>query len=257
MNQLLVNADDFGLHPDINRGILDCVAAGTVRRISVSPAGGAVDWPALLDTRSAGTRLGLHLTLTGEPWVTTGVLIPDWAGLARRIAVGGRGFLGMIEAEINAQIRLLRDHGVSPEHLDSHQHVHVMPLLWPMCRRLATANGITRLRTPATPNWGLVRRSGAAVILQLLALQRRRQCRDSFLCLGVARCGTYTMTSLERELALAAGNDIELISHPGMTTPSVVARYAAWHYDWSTERELLISKAFGPMVARHGYELGP
>lgn len=257
MNQLFVNADDFGLHPDINRGILDCVAAGAVRRISISPAGGAVDWPALHDARATGTHLGVHLTLTGEPWVTTRRVIPDWAGLARRMAFGGRRFLGEVEAEIAAQIRLLRDHGVSPEHLDSHQHVHVLPCLWPMCCRLATANGIARLRIPATPTWGLVHGSGAAVVLQLLALQRRRQFHDSLPCLGVARHGTYTMSSLERELALAAGNNIELIVHPGVTTPGTIGRYAAWHYDWSAERELLTSEAFAPMIARHGYRIGP
>ena len=182
-------------------------------------------------------------------------MIPDWTVLVRRLAFGGRPFLRLIEAEAAAQLGRLRDHGLCPDHLDSHQHVHVLPALWPLCCRLAQTNGIPRLRVPATPRWSLVRRSASAAVLQGLALRRLRQRPHSLPCIGLAHSGGNTLSSIERELTRAAGTDVEMVVHPGVTTPALSARYPAWRYDWSRERELLLGTGFPEMIARHGYRL--
>src|SRR4051794_17886310 len=84
MPTVLVNADDFGLHRDIDRGILDCVEAGVVQSVSFSPQGESLDWNALRNLHDRGVRVGLHVTLVGEPWLTDGRIIPGWKDLAKR-----------------------------------------------------------------------------------------------------------------------------------------------------------------------------
>ena len=66
--RLLVNADDFGLHSDINRGISECVESGRVQSVSFAAVGQAVDWKKLQEWQRSRVLTGLHLTLFGEPW---------------------------------------------------------------------------------------------------------------------------------------------------------------------------------------------
>lgn len=114
---LVVNADDLGLSPGVNRGILLAHRRGIVTSASLMvgrPATGAAveaarEHPAL--------SLGLHLDLGEWAW--------DGGGWTR---VGGAVDLDDEEAvgrEVDGQIarfRLLV--GRDPTHLDSHQHVH-------------------------------------------------------------------------------------------------------------------------------------
>jgi predicted glycoside hydrolase/deacetylase ChbG (UPF0249 family) len=255
MNELFINADDFGLHPDINRGILDCVAAGNIGGISVCPIGSAPDWARLREVQSAGIDIGIHITLMGEPWCTVDLLIPDWLGLVGRLAVGGRRLNRQIETEVVRQIEICLEQGLLLGHLDSHQHAHLLPGLWPLCLRLAQKYNIRRIRVPAAPCWGLIRRSASGAMLHMLALCRRRQTREVLPCIGLAHSGKYTMERIEAELRQSGGSDIELIVHPGITTEGLSSRYAAWHYDWSQERNVLTNREFLDRVAHQGYRL--
>ena len=63
MRQLIVNADDLGLSPGVNRGIADAVARGVVTSTSLM-----VRWPSSDDAarwaRAHGSvSVGLHLDL--------------------------------------------------------------------------------------------------------------------------------------------------------------------------------------------------
>src|SRR5438105_6114679 len=67
--RLVVNADDFGLSPGVNDGILEAHAAGVVSSVSVLVnAPGWEDAVAALRGGGAALGAGLHLNLTaGEP----------------------------------------------------------------------------------------------------------------------------------------------------------------------------------------------
>ena len=131
MKQLIVNADDFGYSPGINRGILDSHHRGIVTSTTVmvnQPAAPAGIEQALADAPDLG--LGLHVTLTkGRP-----VLPPDQVPSL----VDGEGYFfhirdwsdrlfsfdpDHIRREIEAQVsRFISLAGKPPDHLDSHHH---------------------------------------------------------------------------------------------------------------------------------------
>src|SRR6266849_2355946 len=92
---LLVNADDFGLHKDIDRGILDCIEHGSVQSVSFSAVGRTVDWNKLLELIRHGVRVGLHITLVGEPWASDGRLVPGWKHLVKQLLVPARASFRM------------------------------------------------------------------------------------------------------------------------------------------------------------------
>src|SRR5271155_2522228 len=87
---LLVNADDFGLHPDINRGISECVERGRVQSVSFSATGQAVDWKKLQEWARHGVFVGLHVTLVGQPWATDRRTLHSWKDLVAQLLLRGR-----------------------------------------------------------------------------------------------------------------------------------------------------------------------
>lgn len=257
--QLLVVADDFGLHSDIDRGILECVERGRVQGVSFSPTGRSLEWKRLMELMDQGVQVGLHLTLVGEPWSTDGRVIPDWRRLAKQLLLGGQSFRTATDAEIRRQFQICADNGVDPRrlsHLDSHQHVHVLAGLWELCLAQTKEYGIRRIRVPWTPKLLMIKRSMGGIALQSLARRRRQQAGRFLACLGLAHAGRNTSATLSNELrdaALAGRPDLELVAHPGRSTKDLQTRYPAWKFDWNSEREALLSEEFAEAVERNGY----
>jgi predicted glycoside hydrolase/deacetylase ChbG (UPF0249 family) len=257
--RLLVNADDFGLHPDIDHGILECVERGRVQGISFCPTGRSLEWKKLVELMDQGVHVGLHLTLVGEPWSTDGRLIPDWQHLVRQLLLGGQPIRAAIGAEIQRQLQLCADHGVDPRrlsHLDSHQHVHVLAGLWGLYLDQAKEHGIPRIRVPWCPTLRIIKKSVGGIALQSLAWLRTRQVDGYLACVGLAHAGHNTPATLSEELhdaAHAGRPDLELVAHPGTSTEDLQSRYASWKFDWDSERGALLSAEFANAVEQNGY----
>jgi len=154
--RLIVSADDFGLTAGVDRGILAAVAAGSVTSVGVM--GNLVDPAALaaLAAARAGVSIGVHLNLTtGRP-----LCAPDevpslvdasggfrsLASLARH-ALTGRIRAAEVARELRVQIARVRSLGVQVDHLDSHEHVHLLPGVIGAVVSLAREVGGGRMRT--------------------------------------------------------------------------------------------------------------
>src|SRR4051812_35999396 len=113
---VIINADDFGQTPAVNRGVLKAHACGVVTSASLM-----VRWPAAAEAAEEAAHfprlsLGLHVDLgewtrRGESWapVYEVVSIADWQAVAAEVA-----------QQLASFCRLT---GRTPTHLDSHQHV--------------------------------------------------------------------------------------------------------------------------------------
>lgn len=145
MKTLIINADDLGFSNSVNRAVLRAVAAGNVSAASVMvnmPAAEA----AFREVRSncPNLSLALHFTLTSGRPVAPPESIPllvDEKGFFNRNFIGlwrllvskkNRGVaLEQIRMEFRAQLDRMDDFvrrfELRFDHLDSHQHVHVLP----------------------------------------------------------------------------------------------------------------------------------
>jgi predicted glycoside hydrolase/deacetylase ChbG (UPF0249 family) len=114
---LIVNADDFGLSPGVNRGIITAHEQGIVTSASLM-----VRWPAAARAAAYGREhpqlsLGLHFDLAEWAyregcWVPLYEVVPadDHVAVAQETARQLAAFRDLV--------------GCDPSHLDSHQHVH-------------------------------------------------------------------------------------------------------------------------------------
>ena len=114
--RLVVNADDFGLSPGVDRGIVEAFERGVVTSASLMVRRASAP-RAARRARQLGLDLGLHLDLGEWVWrkgrwtVSYAVVALDDARAVAR--------------EIDRQLQRFRSLvGADPTHIDSHQHVH-------------------------------------------------------------------------------------------------------------------------------------
>jgi predicted glycoside hydrolase/deacetylase ChbG (UPF0249 family) len=114
---LVVNADDLGLSPAVNEGILRAHAEGIVTSASLMVRGEAAAAAAAASAEHPRLGLGLHVDLA--EWVCEG---GEWR-VAYEVVDCSDAIA--VAAELERQLRAFRRlSGCEPTHLDSHQHVH-------------------------------------------------------------------------------------------------------------------------------------
>ncbi len=146
---LVINADDLGFAPGVNRGIIEAHDAGTLSSASMmvnTPA--FLEAAALVRDRAPTLGVGLHFNLvSGQPLTAVPTLADPRTGnfyslpeLARRAAVG-RITAADVRHECDAQLAALQRENITPSHLDSHRHAHALPgILAPVLASVRAAN---------------------------------------------------------------------------------------------------------------------
>ena len=158
---LIVNADDFGLTAAVSRGIVAGHRSGIVTSTSMLAVATGFDAAVALATAGDTDTLGIgaHLALVGEdPPLLSAREVPTLVGRRGSLAPSWRPFLARIAArridpadirrELNAQLDRLGAIGRPLTHLDSHQHLHLWPLVRSVVLDLAAERGIGAIRLP-------------------------------------------------------------------------------------------------------------
>jgi predicted glycoside hydrolase/deacetylase ChbG (UPF0249 family) len=130
---LIVNADDFGQSPGVNRGIIEAHEHGIVTSASLMTRWLAAGEAALYANEHPDLSLGLHLDL-GE-WVYRA---GTWAPLYTVVPLDDKS---AVKRELSQQLDMVRClMGREPSHINSHQHVHmrepVRSVALQICERL-------------------------------------------------------------------------------------------------------------------------
>ncbi|MFM8220039.1 MAG: carbohydrate deacetylase [Planctomycetaceae bacterium] len=159
---LIVNADDLGQTPGINRGIEEAHREGLVSSATLLANGAAFAEGVALAARCPRLGVGLHLNLVEgtpvAPLDRVGSLVDARGELWGKLRLARRWLTGAIEpehvrAEFAAQVGRLRAAGIEPTHFDSHQHLHVLPGLRELLFRAAVDLGLSACRWPRESPW--------------------------------------------------------------------------------------------------------
>jgi len=167
MKQLIVNADDFGMAPGVNRAILQAHRTGIVTSTSLLANSSAFDEAVAAARSTPSLAIGVHLNLTeGRPISNPALLGPllnssgEFLGNAEALflrLVTGRVPLDAVEREYHAQIQRVFAAGIRPTHLDGHHHVHMWPPIFSITARLAAEYGLAGVRSSRERRAGIHR----------------------------------------------------------------------------------------------------
>ncbi len=274
MKQLIVNADDLGLTPAVNRGVVRAFQDGIVTSASLLVTGSAFEDAVALAQQNPELDVGLHLALVEERAVLGPDVLPTMvdetgrfprtsAEFIQRALLGGISW-HEVEQEIAAQIGLFQKTGLRLSHLDSHQHLHMFPPVFQIVRRLASWMDNVWIRNSAGP-WRKpphvrMGRWTQQIGLNLTSLSARAlhgspspQMPDGMY--GFEVSGRLTRPAIEQILRKIPDGLYELICHPGEDDAETRTRYSRWGYRWAEELEALTAPETRVVLQEQGIVL--
>jgi predicted glycoside hydrolase/deacetylase ChbG (UPF0249 family) len=258
---LIVNADDFGINDAANAAIIECHRMGSVTSTTLMANGPALVAAVELGRCNPSLGIGLHFNLTwGEPVsdpAMVSALVDDKGKFLSREVLAKRSLLGRIpreqlEIELDAQFKRLLSLGVDVTHVDSHQHVHALGVVFSTVAALCSRESLP-MRVPWVAKErgaGLRRRLRRASLAALLTHSTGRwsgsvrwnDALGSVFDLGVVG-GSLETAHYVAILEAAKSGVFELMVHP-VTSASAMKGYTRVgavgeaEYHWLRKGEL-------------------
>ncbi|MDH3947341.1 MAG: ChbG/HpnK family deacetylase [Gammaproteobacteria bacterium] len=265
---LIVNADDYGYFDCVSRGILESARHGIVTATGIFATSANFNEHAgrLADVDSLD--IGVHLNITDQAPLTAAMRkkLSRWAGqfpgkyTVARAVLSGAISSRDVKLEWQAQIERCLEQGLNIAFLNSHEHIHMLPSLFPVVQELAAEYDILHVRFPTSELFrdlaiGAVIRD---VIMKVTGLLNRRRCVEPTAhFLGMGNSGKLTVEYLLQRLpGLKPGGVYELMCHPGFADRSEISdpRLLQYH-NWNGEREALTNPEVRDMLKNNGIRL--
>jgi len=272
--RLIVNADDLGLSQAINGAIARAHIHGVLSSASLVANGLAFEDAVSVSRANPKLDVGVHLTLVEERPLLSASEIPSLVDSEGRFHDNARRFVGRflsgrirlreVRKELEAQLSRIRDSGIRPTHLDGHQHLHVLPGLFPIVAELACRHSIPVVRRPVErliprAMFGRVSpwRTAEQLVLGALAAQVTREAaevRHPDAWIGFTFGGRLNRANLRWLLEHSVwSGTCELMCHPGLPDPE--GPHARWGYDGPGELEALLDPRLPELLEELGIGL--
>jgi predicted glycoside hydrolase/deacetylase ChbG (UPF0249 family) len=211
VRQLVVNADDFGFTRDVNAGIVEAHRNGILTATTLMATGEAFEDAVALARENPSLDIGCHLVLVQAPGLPQ--TIPQ---LVRAVALGRI----RIHDELVKQVRRIMDAGISPTHLDTHKHTHLLPPVLEAVARISEEFRIPWVRRPfdfplqpGGVGWkNKLMRLTSSRFRSALAL---RHCRSTDWFAGFRLTGRYRSGDLVELIRALPEGVTEFMCHPG------------------------------------------
>ena len=149
-------------------------------------------------------------------------------------------------------------------HLDSHQHLHLLPGIAGVVAEIGQKTGIRRIRIPgevimpgvrsASP----LRRWQGRMIFRLAAKRRREFQNAGFACpdhfIGFERGGNFNLDNWLALIPRLREGVTEVMVHPGVDSGALQSA-THWGYHWEEELAALINPQVRVSLEKHGIQL--
>lgn len=211
MKRLVVNADDFGFTRDVNAGIVEAHRNGILTATTLMANGDAFDDAVRLAKETPSLDIGCHLVLVGAPGFP--LTIPQ---LVRAVALGRI----RIYDELMKQVRRIVDAGLSPTHLDTHKHTHLLPPVLEAVARISEEFRIPWVRRPfdfplQPGGVGWKNRLMRLMSGRFGSALARHHCRSTDWFAGFRLTGRYRSGDLAELIRALPEGVTEFMCHPG------------------------------------------
>jgi predicted glycoside hydrolase/deacetylase ChbG (UPF0249 family) len=211
VKRLVVNADDFGFTRDVNAGIVEAHRNGILTATTLMANGDAFDDAVRLAKETPSLDIGCHLVLVGAPGFP--LTIPQ---LVRAVALGRI----RIYDELMKQVRRIVDAGLSPTHLDTHKHTHLLPPVLEAVARISEEFRIPWVRRPfdfplQPGGVGWKNRLMRLMSGRFGSALARHHCRSTDWFAGFRLTGRYRSGDLAELIRALPEGVTEFMCHPG------------------------------------------
>jgi chitin disaccharide deacetylase len=273
LNRLAITADDFGLSEQVNDAVEEAHRRGILSAASLM-----VGAPAAADAVERaralpGLRVGLHVVLVNDDPMLPKEQIPalvDGAGRLRNDLLGysihsvvAPPVRRQIDAEITAQFEAYRATGLLLDHVNTHRHFHLNPVVAAAIVKIGRRYGMRGLRVPVEP-WRTVAdidpqtsRLAARVVAPWAAWLngqiRRAGLITADAVFGLAWSGAMTKSRVTALLGRLPPGFVEIYFHPATTSAFAGA---APRYRYAEELAALCDAECVAALRRSGYALG-
>lgn len=158
LQEMIINADDFGHDSDSVLATIECFRAGALTSATIMPKMPATEMAVQFARENPQHAYGVHLTFvrdTVESPVADPRLIPALVGnngafhpshQLRLMALSGNIPVDQLCIEIAAQIERLIDCGIPISHVDSHGHLHKFKPFVQALAQTLPRYGLSRVR---------------------------------------------------------------------------------------------------------------
>lgn len=269
MNRLIINADDFGIHTEVNYAVIEAYEQGVLTSTSLLATGPAYDEAVALAKDHPGLGIGIHLCLVGSlptilspkevpTLVEPDGLVPESYAEFMKRAVMGHIDYQQVHRELDAQMEKIMAVGLNITHVDSHQHLHMLPQVWPIVQSLMKKYGIHRLRVPreaytfkalhANPVRVMARNSLTFLGERAMHDVRRLGFTTTDFFWGMVDGGNMNEENLTYILKRLPFGVHEIMMHPGRST-AILSQTFSWGYHWQDEFHALLSPAIKDLMA--------
>lgn len=271
--QLLVNADDFGRHVLINQAVAQCVEQGCLRSATLMPGGKAFDDAVHTAQTHPDLGVGIHFTLVNGypvlppeeiPSLVTadGVFYDDYIHFVKRF-LSGKVRMEEVRRELAAQAEKVTRTGLALTHVDSHQHMHVLPGIFSAVLDAAEAIQLDAVRIPRTPLFAgdsgslgqLIGRFGLAVLADLAGREaKRRGFRTPDHFAGIVAGEAVHEGHFRHIIEMLKPGATEVMMHPGADT-AALKKACQWEHDFEAERDAIISTDIKELLQKKQVEV--
>ncbi|MBF0217119.1 MAG: ChbG/HpnK family deacetylase [Candidatus Omnitrophica bacterium] len=247
MARLIINADDLGYSVEINDAVKKCFSLKKISGASLMPTGGAF-LEAVAMLKSLGIKeIGVHLAITGglnpscpERGAVSSVLDKNGAFLSGYLCFAWKYLSGFSDKrhvynEFKAQIDRVKAQGFSITHIDSHEHVHMLPGIFKIGLRLAKEYNIPYVRFPYEPSFVIFKNFGVKdilrhTVLKISCLLGLGVLKESGLGSHAGFLGHFHSGRIDRgvfEFLLGGVKDgvYEIAFHPAVVSDGFIAKY--------------------------------
>ena len=271
--RLILNADDFGLTPGINRAIAELHSAGALTSATLMANGPAFPDAIRIARSQPSLGIGCHIVLTDGVPLSPPSAIPTLLGPDRRsfrssvtdfflAVLTGRVSADDIFREAHAQVARIQQQGVPLTHLDTHKHTHLLPQVARPLLAVAERFAIPAIRNPFEPRWSIA--LGKSPLLRRLQLRSLRHLQPRFLALphirsgriltttgtlGISATGHLNPSTLRATLHAMPPGTWELVCHPGYNDRDLDAITTRLRNTREIERRTLLD-TFSPIHTR-------
>ena len=253
MKKLIITADDFGLSESINDGIIDCYNNKDITDISIMAFSEKFEHAVRLAQKNNITNIGAHISLCSKNDFNKQIDRFPWKFIFDREEV---------EKTIRIQLTRIKNENFNITHLNSHQHVHMIPWLRESFAKIAEEFNVSYLRVPneyfapslySIKTWPRVLALGSITTLSnVLFSGSKVKTNDYFF--GHCCSGNMTEHCLKTFCTIIKNGVTELACHPGYLSDDVKNNFS-WHINCENELKALKNSTFKEALKKNNISL--